>query len=191
MEQQTQALPNDSVGPKALAVLTPILVIGLLFYSIRIYTRVVPKYKLNAADWACTIAVVSGTVTYALFAAAVSFGFGKHSIYVSPASDRKILQSLFGVILTGLLASTFSRVSVAFLLLDFAPSRVWNIVLWFLITFQILALLGTELVEFFQCWPVRAFWEQVSGENCNAPSEMWTLGYVYTGLSIPPERGPF
>jgi hypothetical protein len=58
MNQTTHDLVNDSVGPKSLAVLTPILAIGILFYSIRIYTRVVPRYRLNAADWACTIAVV-------------------------------------------------------------------------------------------------------------------------------------
>lgn len=123
----------------------------------------------------------SGTVTYALFVTAVCFGFGKHSIYVSQPSVHRILQCLFGVILTGLWATTFSRISVAFLLLDFAPSRTWRIVLWFLIVFQIIALLVTELVELFQCTPVRAFWESVPGEKCSAPSVMWTLGYVYTG----------
>jgi hypothetical protein len=58
MNQQAENLQNDSVGPKALTALTPLLAIGILFYAIRIYTRVVPKYKLNAADWACTMAVV-------------------------------------------------------------------------------------------------------------------------------------
>ena len=185
MDQQTQRLPNDSVGPKTLAIITPILAVGILFYSVRIYTRVVPRYKLNAADWASTIAVAAGVITYALFAVAVSFGFGKHSIYVSHESDTKILQCLFGVILTGLWATSFSRVSVAFLLLDFAPSRIWKFVLWFLIIFQIIALLAMELVEFFQCKPVRAFWEDVPGEKCSAPSMLWTLGYVYTGSSLP------
>jgi hypothetical protein len=58
MDQQSRHVPNDSVGPKALTVLTPIFAIGILFYAVRIYTRVVPKYKLNVADWACTIATV-------------------------------------------------------------------------------------------------------------------------------------
>jgi hypothetical protein len=58
MDQQSRDVPNDSVGPKALAVLTPIFAIGILFYAVRIYTRIIPKYKLNFADWACTIAVV-------------------------------------------------------------------------------------------------------------------------------------
>jgi hypothetical protein len=126
---------------------------------------------------------LAGFVTYALFAAAVSLGFGKHSIYVSHQSVHRILQCLFGLTLTGLLASTFSRVSVTFLLLDFAPSRTWKIVLWFLIIFQIIALFGTEFIELFQCRPVRASWEDVLGEKCNTPSVMWTLVYVYTGSS--------
>jgi hypothetical protein len=58
MDQHSRDVPNDSVGFKALAVLTPIFAIGTIFYAVRIYTRVVPKYKLNVADWACTIVVV-------------------------------------------------------------------------------------------------------------------------------------
>jgi hypothetical protein len=124
------------------------------------------------------------SVTYALFAASVKFGFGEHSIYVSDPSVHRILQCLFGVILTGLLASTFSRVSVGFLLLNFAPSRTWKAVLWFLIIFQIITLLVTECIELFQCSPVRAFWGYVPGEKCLAPGVMWTSGYVYTGSSF-------
>jgi hypothetical protein len=126
---------------------------------------------------------LAGSVTCALFAAAVSFGFGKHSIYVSHASVHSILQCIFGLILTGLLASTFSRVSVAFLLLDFTPSRIWIIVVSSLIIFQIITLLAANLIELFQCRPVRAFWEDVLGEKCNTPSMMWTLVCVYTGSS--------
>ncbi|PMD29424.1 hypothetical protein L207DRAFT_405146, partial [Hyaloscypha variabilis F] len=184
MNQQAESLPNDSVGPKALAALTPLLAIGMLFYAIRIYTRVVPKYKLNAADWACTMAVVSETISYALFAAAVRFGFGKHSIYVSSASYRKIFQCLFGVILTGLWSSTFSRVSIAALLLDFAPSRAWKIALWLLIVLQFIDLLGTDFIELFQCRPIRAFWDQVPGGKCNAPDVMQILGYVYNAIGM-------
>jgi hypothetical protein len=86
------------------------------------------------------------------------------------------------MILTGLMASTFCGVSVAFLL-DFAPSRTCKIVLWFLIIFQIIALLTTKFIELFQCRPVRAFWEVVPGEKCNTPSVMWTLVYGYAGSS--------
>jgi len=127
---------------------------------------------------------VSETISYALFAAAVRFGFGKHGIYASSASYRKIFQCLFGVILTGLWSSTFSRVSIAVLLLDFAPSRAWKIALWLLIVLQFIDLLGTEFIELFQCRPIRAFWDQVPGGKCNAPDMMQILIYVYNGLYL-------
>lgn len=58
MDQQTPPV-NDSVGTKSLAILTPILTLGILSFSVRIYSRVIPTYKLNASDYTNAIAVVS------------------------------------------------------------------------------------------------------------------------------------
>ena len=52
-------LTDDSTGTTALSIITPIFALGILFYALRIYTRVIPTYKLNASDYTCTIAVVS------------------------------------------------------------------------------------------------------------------------------------
>lgn len=59
MNQQTLPPVDDSVGPKSLVIITPILALGILFYFARIYTRIVPEYKLNASDYTSTVAVVS------------------------------------------------------------------------------------------------------------------------------------
>ena len=59
MDQQTSPPPiNDSIGPKNLYIITPVLALGILFYSVRIYTRVVPTYKLNSSDYTNSVAVL-------------------------------------------------------------------------------------------------------------------------------------
>jgi len=50
---------DDNLGPHALAICTPILVIALLLYVIRIIPRTTPKIKLNFADYLVSAAVVS------------------------------------------------------------------------------------------------------------------------------------
>jgi len=50
--------PDLSVGIRALAVLVPLFAVALAVYSVRIWTRIRPKNRLNAADHAITVAFV-------------------------------------------------------------------------------------------------------------------------------------
>ena len=50
---------DDSQGLRFLAGVTPIFVLGLLCFSARIISRVVPTYRLNASDYVNASAVVS------------------------------------------------------------------------------------------------------------------------------------
>ena len=49
---------DDNLGPGAVRICTPILVFGIIFYIIRIVTRVTPIYQLNITDYAISGAVV-------------------------------------------------------------------------------------------------------------------------------------
>jgi len=49
---------DTSAGYKALAILLPLFVLALASYIARIWNRVRPKLRLNAADYTLTIAVV-------------------------------------------------------------------------------------------------------------------------------------
>ncbi|KXX74010.1 hypothetical protein MMYC01_210664, partial [Madurella mycetomatis] len=45
-----------SVGYRTLAVLVPLYALALIAYAVRIWTRIRPKYRLNAADYTITVA---------------------------------------------------------------------------------------------------------------------------------------
>ncbi|KAH9205238.1 hypothetical protein DL95DRAFT_238465, partial [Leptodontidium sp. 2 PMI_412] len=167
-----------STGQKALYILAPIVAIGILLYLLRIFTRIIPRRKMNSSDYMSTFAVLAATITYILLAKAVSHGLGRHSIYITPENKIRILQYLYGVLIVGLLTSVFSRISVACLLLELQSSKMWKAVLWVTIAFQIVSLISTLPLEVSQCRPIRAYWEPVAGRKCISPAVMWTLGYV-------------
>jgi hypothetical protein len=56
---QNAHLPHDSLGPRALGIITPFLIVGILVFLVRIYTRVTPVYKLDASDYTISVVVVS------------------------------------------------------------------------------------------------------------------------------------
>ncbi|KAF4993683.1 hypothetical protein FDECE_13345 [Fusarium decemcellulare] len=179
-----QAPHDDSTGARALIIITPFFALGLLLFVLRMYTRITPVYKLNISDYLITIAVIAETITYSLFAAAVTNGFGRHNYYITPASSIAILKCLFGVMFTGLWVSTFARLSIAFLLLSFSPARAWKMVLWFIIGFQAVTLVASEIFQLLECRPVRAMWEPIAGAKCMPVQKAWVIGYVFVGASM-------
>jgi len=51
--------PDDTTGTRTLYILIPLFAISILMYAVRIYPRVVPKWRLNVCDYAMTVAVVN------------------------------------------------------------------------------------------------------------------------------------
>ncbi|QKD57433.2 uncharacterized protein FOBCDRAFT_138993 [Fusarium oxysporum Fo47] len=56
---QDAHLPHDSLGPRALVIVTPFLIIAIIVFSARIYTHVAPVYKLDASDYTISVAIIS------------------------------------------------------------------------------------------------------------------------------------
>jgi len=54
----TTTTVHPNVGPQTMGTLTPLFAIALLVYTVRIWTRVRPKSRLNAADYMITVAMV-------------------------------------------------------------------------------------------------------------------------------------
>jgi len=50
---------NDSTAQGYLPIVMTFLGLSLFVFAIRIYTRVYPKYKLDASDYTLSVAVVS------------------------------------------------------------------------------------------------------------------------------------
>src|SRR5207237_881819 len=109
---KSDSLPRDAYGITIIAVIVPLFTVALAMYGTRIWSRLANHKRLNAADYAITVAVVSSNgpprdfsqgrkkkkttncdfagpqvaelITICLTAAAVATGYGQHKIYLSP-----------------------------------------------------------------------------------------------------------
>jgi len=93
-------------------------------------------------------------VSLSLIAAAVSRGFGRHDRYIDEDTAADIRQWTYSSALTGTVASSLARISVACLLLQFTLSRVWRFVIWAALAVQALTLTAFEITYLVQCRPV-------------------------------------
>jgi len=179
MAQQT-APPDDSNGLESLYILGPFMFLGIVFFIVRIYTRLALSYKLNVSDYTNAVAVLAATITFGLFITAIVHGFGHHSFYITPEDSVIVFKCLYVVLNVGLFAAVFARISVACLCLQFTTSTVPKIILRAQITFQIASLIATAVATWIQCRPISAFWEAVPGGKCFSPPQSW----AFTAIGI-------
>lgn len=113
------------------------------------------------------------TASLALTAVAVSRGYGSPRSLLS-ADDKEIIgRTTFSVFIISLWASAFARVSICCLLLRITTSKLWTVILWSNIVFQILTLTTSDIVSLLQCRPIQANWTFVPGGSCIPKQEIW------------------
>ncbi|KAK7571463.1 hypothetical protein V3481_018675 [Fusarium oxysporum f. sp. vasinfectum] len=175
---QNAHLPHSSLGPRALGIVTPFLIVGILVFSVRIYTRVTPVYKLDASDYTISVAVIIEVIIYSLFITSVTSGLGRYSYDVSPEQGVKTLRYVYVVILLSIFVPALARISVGFLLLKFASTKAWRAIIWCTIGIQAACIISTEIFQLIQCRPINAHWEQVPDARCLSARQIWICGYT-------------
>ncbi|KAH7268954.1 uncharacterized protein BKA55DRAFT_531631 [Fusarium redolens] len=145
---QNAHLPHSSLGPQALGIVRPFLIIGILVFSVRIYTCVTQVYKLDASDYTIPGAVIIEVIVYFLFIASVTSRLGRYSYDVSPEQGVKTLRYVYLVILLSTLVLALARISARFLLLKFASTKAWRAIIWGTIGIQAACIISTEVFQF-------------------------------------------
>ncbi|KAF5702849.1 hypothetical protein FMUND_13275 [Fusarium mundagurra] len=171
-------LPHSSLGPRALGIVTPFLIIGILVFTVRIYTWVTPVYKLDASDYTISVAVIIEVIVYSLFIASVTSRLGRYNYDVPPEQGVKTLRYVYVVILLPTFVLALVRISVGFLLLEFVLSKAWRAIIWCTIGFQAACVISTEIFQLIQCRPINAHREQVPDARCLSARQIWICGYT-------------
>ncbi|KAN0096715.1 hypothetical protein V8E51_015520 [Hyaloscypha variabilis] len=186
MNQQAPPDGNTTTGPKALAIISIVFAMAIMFYSLRIYTRLRPAKKLDTSDYFISGAVVAEIIVFSAMVAAVTKGFGRHNYYLTAKDKVNIFRCLFCIEVLGLWVLSLARISVACMLLrlDKALFTSWKVILWIAIIFQLGAAFGSNICQFIRCRPLHAMWDVVPHAKCWDPIESWIYGYVFAGISI-------
>ncbi|KAK3386493.1 hypothetical protein B0H63DRAFT_430290 [Podospora didyma] len=178
------ATPDLAVGLRALAILVPLFTLALTVYVVRIWTRIRPKYRLNAADYTISIAMFAEALSIVLAIVAVSRGYGRPRFLLPPDDREAIGRTTFAIFIMALWASAFARISISCLLLRIAIERYWKVVLWTNIVVQCLALGACDIIELVQCRPIRAMWSFVPGASCLPPDQVWVIVCFFGGIGM-------
>lgn len=120
-------------------------------------------------------------IVYSLFIASVASGLGRHSYDVSPDQGVKILRYVYVVILMSTLVPALTRISVGCLMLKFASTKVWRVIIWFTIVIQAACLIGAELFQLLQCRPINVHWEEIPDARCFSTRLIWICSYMTVG----------
>ena len=126
------------------------------------------------------------TLEMGLMCAAISKGFGRHTVYLYP-NLTSILHFNLGVWMAGTGASCWARVSIACLLLQFITERTWRVLIWFTLVLNVLDFLAYELVYATSCaaWMTLKI-SSTEGTQCLAPAHVW--GFTYAAIGKPLHR---
>ncbi|KAG4430488.1 hypothetical protein IFR05_014031 [Cadophora sp. M221] len=155
----SNAFEADSRALRFLAIITPLFVVGLLCFSARIISRVIPIYRLNASDYANASAVVVIIVAYSLFVASICKGFGHPVQSFTYGGIVDVLRLAFFVRLFGTAGATLARLSIALQLLPFSRSRQWKAGLWGIAALEAAVLVIFLFYTFLQVQPITRNWD--------------------------------
>lgn len=125
----------------------------------------------------------------ALVTVAVHDGFGKHAVYVVPATDLVGAIKYFWLASPFAIMSTcFGKISIALLLMRIVNrNRLYIVILWTIIVMLLAVHIVVIAVNFSQCVPANWLWEQFSTTTtetgtCPLPKEVQIkYGYFQGG----------
>ena len=80
-------------------------------------------------------------------------------------------------------AIALTRLSIALSLMRLSHERAWKLILWAVITTQIITYFGHMLFQFANCRPLKANWMPVYDVRCWPRKYVLTFGWVANGTS--------
>ena len=103
--------------------------------------------------------------------------------YFKPDDYVETMRLMFALQTVWLLTFCLVRLSVACSLLRFGTDRLWRWPLYLIMGLQITISSSYVVIQFAQCKPLSANWNQVSGAVCWKIDPLITYGWVVAGKS--------
>jgi hypothetical protein len=135
-------------------------------------------------DWFIVVAMVLSLINFAFACAAFSYGWGHPISTVTPENRRASLIGQFGYVTVWMVTLCFVRLSIAASLLRFNKELLWRGILYGLMTLQVLISTGFVIMQFVQCKPVSAFWENIPSVKCWPVKPMLIYGWIIAGVYV-------
>ncbi|QSZ35784.1 hypothetical protein DSL72_006906, partial [Monilinia vaccinii-corymbosi] len=192
----------DSYGPSILAATILFLVLGVVFVSLRYYTRVVIRKTIGHDDFLILFALGLYIIMASLLFVGVQRGIGQHKkgmdmedivqsskvtiLHLKSYNKLTDIQYVWFTVLVYISVVTAVKASYATCLLRLTEASPCAYALWAGLAVNIILCFIASLYLIFNCQPISYAWRQadpaVDG-YCNYDSAD-VLGYAWAGLSI-------
>ncbi|KAF2853434.1 hypothetical protein T440DRAFT_515576 [Plenodomus tracheiphilus IPT5] len=184
MADATALPPYSNKSSTYLAPVVTLGVIALALVVTRIYTRLTRTGRLHADDWLIVVAEPLSLTGIGIAIAAVASGWGKPAAYFTPNELVNTIRLNFVLQTVWIVTFCLVRLSVACSLLRFETDKLWRWPLYFIMVLQVLISSSYFIMQFAQCRPISANWDNVPGAKCWDLGPTITYGYVIAGVYI-------
>ncbi|KAF1851479.1 uncharacterized protein K460DRAFT_362218 [Cucurbitaria berberidis CBS 394.84] len=172
---------------KVATYLVPVCILGaiaLLLVIARIYTRVTRTKRLYLDDWLILMAEPLSLVGILIAITASAHGWGHPTAYINPKNLKPVRKLQFALQTVWLITFCLVRLSVSCSLLRFGNDRLWRWPLYFIMGGQVLISSSYVVIQFGQCRPVSANWENVPGVKCWPTQPIIDYGWAVAAIYI-------
>jgi len=174
---------SDTVNPKVIAVTTTFLVLAIIIYCLRIWSRLQVYRSIGLDDYAITLGLIMTIVNWAVTIDALVATGGRHFQYIHPSAMLKYAQIAFFSLPIWVWSMTFIKVSVSLLFLRIEQARKWKIGIWTFVGVQLTAAIATTLIQMLQCRPISYNWSLLPG-HCWSAQTIRVITYTVAAFYI-------
>lgn len=160
--------------------------ISTIFVILRLYSR---KFLTHTLDWSDSLIIVAQILQIAstsLASVAISYGVGRHLVYIPPEDIQPVLYYSNILQPVGIPAFCLPKISVAILIVSLMGPEKRGA--WFLYATTAIVFLTSTLsaiMLFAQCNPPNHAWHPLEPAKCLPGSILVTIGYVAGGELAP------
>ncbi|KZM28170.1 uncharacterized protein EKO05_0003596 [Ascochyta rabiei] len=172
---------------KAGLYLYPVCILGVVALAlvvVRTYIRLRRTGKLYLDDWLIVAAEILSVVDTAIAIAAVTHGWGKPSYMFTPTALKETLRLQFALQVVWIITLCLVRVSVACSLLRLETEKRWRMPLYSIMSLQVLISSSYIVIQFGQCTPISANWDNVPDVKCWDTTPIVDYGWAIAAIYI-------
>ncbi|KFZ25164.1 hypothetical protein V502_00358 [Pseudogymnoascus sp. VKM F-4520 (FW-2644)] len=161
-----------------------LVLLALIFYGLRIYTRARILHSIGTDDWLMGVALLSSIALVVNACVSTKFGWAGHLSAIPHEHLSPILQNNWVSEILFTLTTSLVKISILFFYLRLAITPTWKRVIFGSIAFIVVWTIAFCSLIIFQCNPVSDYWNPTSKNCSSAEIGLFTHGLTNTITDI-------
>ncbi|GAW21843.1 hypothetical protein ANO14919_113690 [Xylariales sp. No.14919] len=175
-------VPNR--GPELFAVCVTLLVVSVVAFGLRMYTRLVIVKTWGLDDWFMSFATISFILFVTSAITGIHYGTGRHYADLEHDDIKQAMKYWWLCYIWYCVTMITSKISIGVFLLRLTVSRIHHLIIYVVMLFTVASGIVFFFVTIFQCSPIYYFWDKDVSGVCINPEIIAALTYLYSAFSV-------